>query len=100
MFRSKEKIEWRSEKMTSSVRGAVISAAEVTNMDRFGLWILVQEKEYFLPYEQYPWFKHAKVDQILNVQLLHEDHLHWPELDVDLCVESLERPDNYPLTYK
>ena len=86
--------------MNSSVLGAVTSAAEVTNMDSFGLWILVQEKEYFLPYEQYPWFKNAKVDQILNVQLLHEDHLHWPELDVDLCIESLEHPENFPLVYK
>ena len=80
--------------------GAVTSGVEVTNMDRFGLWILVQEKEYFLPYEEYPWFKNAKVDQVLNVQLLHEDHLHWPELDVDLCIESLEQPNNYPLIYK
>jgi hypothetical protein len=86
--------------MNSSVLGAVTLAVEVTNLDRFGLWILVQEKEYFLPYEHYPWFKNAKVDQILNVQLLHEDHLHWPELDVDLCLESLEQPDKYPLTYK
>lgn len=86
--------------MNSSVLGAVTSAVEVTNMDRFGLWILVREKEYFLPYEQYPWFKDAKVDQILNVQLLREDHLHWPELDVDLCIESLEQPDKYPLIYK
>lgn len=86
--------------MNSSVLGAVTSAVEVTNMDRFGLWILVKEKEYFLPYEQYPWFKDAKVDQILNVQLLHEDHLHWPKLDVDLCIESLEQPDKYPLLYK
>ena len=86
--------------MNSSVLGAVTSAAEVTNMDRFGLWILVREKEYFLPYEQYPWFKDAKVDQILNVQLLHEEHLYWSELDVDLCIESLEQPDKYPLVYK
>ena len=86
--------------MNSYVLGKVTSAPEVTNMDRFGLWILVQEKEYFLPYAQYPWFKDAKVDQILNVQLLHEDHLHWPELDVDLCIESLEQPDKYPLIYK
>jgi len=69
-------------------------------MDRFGLWILVEEKEYFLSYDQYPWFKNARVDQILNVQLLKEDHLNWPELDIDLCVESIEQPDKYPLTYK
>lgn len=86
--------------MNSSVLGAVTSEVEVTNIDRFGLWILVRENEYFLPYEDYPWFKNAKVDQVLNVQLPHEDHLHWPELDVDLCVESLEQPANYPLVYK
>lgn len=85
--------------MNSSVLGAVTSAAEVTNLDGFGLWILVREKEYFLSYGQYPWFKTARVDQILNVQLLHETHLHWPELDVDLCVESLEKPEDYPLIY-
>jgi hypothetical protein len=86
--------------MSSSVLGAVISGVEVTNIDRFGLWLLVQEKEFFLAYEEYPWFKNATVDQILNVQLLHEDHLHWPALDVDLCVESLEQPENHPLVYK
>jgi len=86
--------------MNSSLLGAPTSGVEVTNMDRFGLWILVQEKEYFLPYEQYPWFKDAKVDQILNVQLLHKEHLYWPELDVDLCIEALDQPDNYPLIYK
>jgi len=86
--------------MSSSMLGAVISEVEVTNMDRFGLWILVREKEYFLPYGEYPWFKDAKVDQLLNVQLLNKDHLLWPDLDVDLSVESLDQPDNYPLTYR
>lgn len=86
--------------MSSSVLGAVTSEAEVTNMDRFGLWILVRDREYFLPYEEYPWFKNARVDQVLNVELLNEDHLHWPELDVDLCIESLEEPDRYPLIYQ
>ena len=86
--------------MNSSLLGAVTSAVEVTNMDRVGLWILVHEKEYFLPYEQYPWFRDAKIDQVVNVQLLHEDHLHWPELDLDLCIESLEQPDKHPLVYK
>ena len=86
--------------MNSPVLGTVTSGVEVTNMDRFGLWILVQEKEYFLSYEEHPWFKNAKVDQVLNVQLLREDHLNWPDLDVDLCIESLEQPESYPLIYK
>jgi hypothetical protein len=72
----------------------------VANIDSHGFWLLVRGKEYFLPYEDYPWFKDAKVSEILNVELHHKSHLHWPDLDVDLCVESLEHPDAFPLMYK
>jgi len=85
--------------MRSSVRGKNTSEAEVTNIDARGIWLLVQDKEYFLPYEEYPWFRDARIRDILNVTLVHEDHLHWPALDVDLSIESLERPESFPLTY-
>lgn len=86
--------------MKSSMRGASTSLVEVSNIDQFGLWVLVRDREYFLPYDDFPWFRQATVDQILNVVLLHQDHLHWPELDVDLCVESLYEPDRFPLIYR
>lgn len=56
--------------------------------------------EYFLPYDQYPWFRKATVSEIHNVQLLHDRHLHWPDLDVDLDVQSLDEPEKYPLVYR
>jgi len=77
-----------------------VSPAEVTNIDRFGFWLLVGDKEYFLPYKDFPWFQNATVDQILNVQLLHNDHLHWPNLDVDLSLDVLAKPEAFPLIYK
>jgi len=86
--------------MRSSVRGKGTSEVEVTNIDGHGFWILVRDREYFLPYGQYPWFRDARVRDILNVTVPHEDHLHWPALDVDLCVESLEQPESFPLTYR
>ena len=73
---------------------------EVTHIDQQGLWVFVQGTEYFLPYQDYPWFADAKVRDILDVQLLHGRHLHWPALDVDLSVESLSNPEAYPLKYK
>ena len=85
--------------MTSSTHGASILQVEVTNIDRFGFWLLVEDREYFLPYEGFPWFRHATIDQIADVELLHGDHLHWPDLDVDLSLESLARPDSFPLIY-
>ena len=56
-------------------------------------------KEYFLPYTDSPWFRAARVEQILNVELLHGEHLHWPDLDVDLALDSLAQPEAFPLIY-
>jgi hypothetical protein len=86
--------------MISSTRGASTSQAEVSNIDQFGLWVLVENKEYFLPYDDFPWFRNATVDQILKVELLHKDHLYWPALDVDLCIDSLAEPGKFPLIYR
>jgi hypothetical protein len=57
-------------------------------------------KEYFLPFEKYPWFKDVKVSSIANVELLHNHHLYWPDLDVDLSIKILSNPEKYPLTFK
>ena len=83
--------------MTSSTLGTNTSLAEVTNVDIHGIWILVRDKEHFLPYEDFPWFKKAKVEDIVNVELHHGVHLHWPALDIDLSLDSLENPGKYPL---
>ena len=80
--------------------GKKISQVEVTNISLSGLWLYVRGKEYFLPYDEYPWFRDAKVKDILAVELLHRTHLHWPRLDVDLDVDILESPQDYPLTYR
>jgi len=72
----------------------------VTNVSPHGLWVLVGEREYFLPFSAYPWFSDAKVSELLAVELIHGRHLRWPSLDVDIEVESLEYPDKYPLVYQ
>lgn len=85
--------------MKSSVVGKNTSQAEVTNVSPFGIWILVQNQEYFLPYEEFPWFKEATIASIIDVKLIHGHHLHWPGLDVDIELESLNQLENYPLFY-
>jgi hypothetical protein len=74
--------------------------AEVTNISQHGFWLLVDDRELFLPFEEFPWFKQAPVAGILQVQRPTPGHLHWPDLDVDLAVESIEHPDRYPLKSK
>ena len=86
--------------MSLSEPGTHTSDVEVTHIDRHGIWILVKGAEYFLPYEEYPWFKEAKISEILDVRLLHEGHLFWEALDVDLSLKILGKPASYPLIYK
>ncbi len=79
--------------------GRNISRVNILNISQDGIWVYVKAKEYFLTYEHFPWFKEAKVAEIYNVKLLHGHHLRWPQLDVDLELESLEHPERYPLKY-
>ena len=83
--------------MASSQLGENTSAVEVTNISAHGFWLLAGETEYFLPFEKFPWFRDAKVGEILDVELSHGFHLHWPKLDVDLEIASLEKPEDFPL---
>jgi hypothetical protein len=85
--------------MKSQKSGKSISSIEVLNISIHGFWIMVYDKEYFLPFQDYPWFKEANIEQIQNVELIHEEHLHWPDLDIDLELESLENLEKYPLVY-
>ena len=59
----------RSITVPSSQLGANTFAIEVTNISAHGLWLLVGEKEYFLSYDTFPWFKDARVSDILDVTL-------------------------------
>lgn len=75
------------------------SHVEVTNVSNHGIWLYVKGIEYFLPFEDFPWFKEAKIGEILEVELFHDNHLRWEKLDIDLEIESLIDPDKYPLVY-
>src|SRR5947207_3715999 len=87
--------------MKSSALGKVTSKkVEIQNISKFGLWLFVTGKEYFLPYERHPWFKDATVAEISNVQFFFGHHLRWPDLDVDLDLDSLQHPERYPLIAK
>lgn len=77
-----------------------VPMVEILNVSSHGLWLLAKGCEYFLPSERFPWFKNAKVADICRVKLLHGYHLHWPALDVDLELDSLENVESYPLVYR
>ena len=77
-----------------------LTVLEVTNISGHGFWILLDERELFLPFQDFPWFRDASVTKILKVERLSAHHLYWPDLDVDLHVDSIEHPDRFPLVAK
>lgn len=86
--------------MKSGQRGRRTSAVEVTNVSRHGLWLLLGDRELFLAFEKFPWFQDASIAQLVRVQRPSSHHLYWPDLDVDLAVESIEHPERFPLLSK
>ena len=85
--------------MKSLKRGKPILVS-VENINSFGIWLFVKDKEYFIDYKQYPYFKDHTLKSIQNVALLHASHLFWPDLDIDLEIDNLENPEKYPLKDK
>lgn len=86
--------------MRSSRVGESTSGLEVLNISKHGLWLYVEPTEYFLPFDDFPWFRNATIGAILNVCLTGADHLFWPDLDVDLHINSLKNPSKYPLVQR
>jgi hypothetical protein len=78
--------------------GIATLAAEFTHVSRHCFWILLDDKEELaIPFSEFPWFKSATIGQISEIERPTENHLYWPELDVDLSVESIRKPENFPL---
>jgi hypothetical protein len=81
----------------SSMPGNATLGVELTHVSAHGLWLLLGDEELALPFAEFPWFKKATIEQLSDVQRPTEGHLHWPQLDVDLAVDSIRHPDRFPL---
>ena len=86
--------------MSSRALGKNTSAVEVTNISSHGVWLLAADREMFMSYEDFPWFKDVPVGKVLNVEEPAPGHFHWPDLDVDLTSEIIEHPERFPLRSK
>ncbi len=80
--------------------GTTTLGAEFINVSGHCVWMLLGDEELALPYSEFPLFKAATIQQILNVLRPTADHLFWPDLDIDLSVESVRHPGKFPLRAK
>ncbi len=80
--------------------GTDTSVPELTHVSGFGLWLLLDGEEFFLPFELFPWFRRVTIEQLSVIERPTSDHLYWPLLDVDLAVQSIRKPSDCPLVAK
>ena len=82
------------------MHGTATSQAEVTHVSKHGFWLLLNNEELLVPFAEFPWFMQATIAQLSAVEWPGENHLYWPQLDIDLSVESIRNPQAFPLVSK
>lgn len=86
--------------MISLKNGTDILEYEITNIERYGIWLLVDDKEYYIKFEDYPALKKASIEQILNVKRISPVQFRWPDIDEDIELEALDYPEKYVLRFE
>ena len=86
--------------MSSLMHGKNISSVEIGNISQHGIWLLAHNKELFLSYDNFPWFKEQNIKAIVNVEESASGHFYWPDLDIDLSLDIIEHPERFPLKSK
>lgn len=69
--------------------GKGFSGVEVTNINKYGLWLATKDHELFISFKQFPQFQDASVRKLMNVEQPTPNRLHWPDLGIDLAVEAV-----------
>lgn len=83
----------------SSSAGISTAEAEVTSISGHGFWLYLGGRELFVSFREFPWFADASVKQMTNVQWPSPNQLRWPDLDIDLSIDSIEHPERFPLLF-
>jgi len=75
-------------------------AVQVANVSAHGFWLLLETEKLFVPFAEFPWFKGVPIAKLTNVERPQSHHLYWPDLDIDLAVDSIRDPAKFPLIAK
>jgi len=73
---------------------------KLTSINDIGFWVLVNDKDYFVPFADYPRFKESSIDQIFQIKFLPPSQLYWKDLDIDIELQALSEPGSFPLIFK
>lgn len=85
---------------TNLSAGLQNTSVSVLMINAQGIMLSVLGHDYFISYNRVPWLKDARIRDVLNVQISGRSAIEWPDLNVDLEIESLKHPERYPLIIK
>jgi hypothetical protein len=68
------------------------SHAEVISINKLGFWLQFGAEELYLPFVEFPRFEHATVAQITCVTCPSGSRVYWPELYLDLSLDTIRNP--------
>ncbi len=60
-----ESVKYHRITMNSEIAGMHTSKAEITHISSHGIWLLAGDRELFMPYTDFPWFKDVPVGKVL-----------------------------------
>ena len=79
--------------------GKPIAVPTIAELTEDGFWLVLDDRRIFVDFREFPWFRGRSREELQNVEHPFPDELRWPELDVDLTVDSLLHPERYPLRF-
>ena len=73
--------------------------SQITSIEDDGFWLLVKDQEFFVPFDRYPDFQNATIQQIFNFEDGGSE-FYWPDLDIDIELDALHHPERFPLIFR
>lgn len=70
---------------------------EILEISQHGFALSLDGETLQLRFADFPWFDGASRKQLQAVECPAKGHLYWPELDIDLSIDSIRDPASFPL---
>lgn len=67
--------------------------AKILEVGKVGIGLQIEDERLFLSYKRFPDFENALLGGIYHVLTLRPGRLYWPDLGIDLEIESIRRPE-------
>jgi len=70
--------------------------AELKMVSSEGLYLYVDGKGYFASFKNFPYLADLPIAQLFKVKYCGDGDIRWEDADIDLNVEILSRPEDFP----